>query len=130
LSTSNIPLISVVDDDRLLVEAIVSLLESVGYAAAGFLSAQDFLNSPQLRCTACLVLDVGMPGMGGLELQRRLAAEKVPTPIIFITACGEQQVSAAEVRSGAVALLRKPFSQESLLAALRSALTLPGPASP
>jgi FixJ family two-component response regulator len=130
LSTSNIPLISVVDDDRSLVEAIVSLLDSVGYAAAGFLSAQDFFNSPQLRCTACLVLDVGMPGMGGLELQRRLAAEKVHTPIIFITARGEQEVSAAEVRGGVVALLRKPFSQESLLAALRSALTLPGPASP
>jgi FixJ family two-component response regulator len=130
LSTSNVPLISVVDDDRSLVEAIVSLLESVGYAAVGFISAQDFLNSPQLHCTACLVLDVGMPGMGGLELKRRLAAENVHTPIIFITARGEQEVSAAEVRGGAVALLRKPFSQESLLAALRSALTLPGPARP
>jgi len=112
------------------VEAIVGLLESVGYAAAGFISAQDFLNSPQLRCTACLVLDVGMPGVGGLELQRRLAAEKVHTPIFFITARGEQEGSAAEVRGGAVALLRKPFSQESLLAALRLALTLSGPASP
>src|SRR5215470_2310195 len=61
---------------------------------------------------ACLVLDVGVPGMGGLELQRRLAAEKVHTPIIFITAHGEQEVSAAEVRGGEVALLRKPFSQE------------------
>ena len=67
LSTSNIPVIWVVDDDRSLVEAIVGLLESVGYAAAGFISAQDFLNSPQLRCTACLVLDVGMPGMGALS---------------------------------------------------------------
>ena len=118
------------DDDRSVVEGIVSLLESVGYVVAGFISAQDFLNSPQLRCTACLVLDVCMPGMGGVELQRRLAAENVQTPIIFITACGEQEVSPVEVTGGAVALLRKPFSQESLLAALRSALTLPGPASP
>jgi len=126
LSTSNIPLISVVDDDRSIVEAIVSLLESVGYDAAGFVSAQDFLNSHRLRRTACLILDVRMPGMGGLELQRRLAADKVHTPIIFITAQGDQEVSAETLRVGAAALLRKPFSQESLLGALRSALALPG----
>jgi len=122
LSTSNIPLISVVDDDQSLVEAIVSLLESVGYAAAGFFSAKDFLNSPQLRRTACLILDVRMPEMGGLELQRRLAAENIHTPIIFITAEGGLEVSAERQGKGAVAVLRKPFSQESLLTALRSAL--------
>ena len=82
---------------------------------------RTFSNSPQLRHTACLILDVRMPGIGGLQLQRRLAAENVHTPIIFITARGEQEVSAAAVRCGVVALLRKPFSQESLLAALRSA---------
>ena len=122
MSTSNIPLISVVDDDQSLVEAIVSLLESVGYAAAGFFSAKDFLNSPQLRRTACLILDVRMPEIGGLELQRRLAAENIDTPIIFITASGGLELSAEALRGGAVAFLRKPFSQESLLAALRSAL--------
>ena len=94
MSTSNVPLISVVDDDRSVVEAIVSLLESVGYAAAGFISAQDFLNSAQLRNTACLVLDVRMPGMGGPELQRRLSAKNIHTPIIFITAHGDQEVTA------------------------------------
>jgi FixJ family two-component response regulator len=125
LSTSNVTLISVVDDDRSVVEAIVSLLESVGYAAAGFVSAQDFLNSAQLPCTACLILDVRMPGMGGLELQRRLAAENVRTPIIFVTANGEQEISSA-LRGGAVAVLRKPFKQESLLGALRLALGEPG----
>ena len=118
------------DDDRSVVEATVSLLESVGYAATGFLSAQDFLNSPQLRLTACLILDVCMPGMGGLELQRRLAAESVLTPIIFITGCGDREVPAGVVGARATALLRKPFSQESLLAALRSALTLPGSTGP
>jgi FixJ family two-component response regulator len=126
LSTSNTPLISVVDDDQSIVESIVSLLESVGYAAAGFVSAQDFLNSPQLRRTACLILDVRMPGIGGLELQRRLAAENVHTPIIFITANADLQVSAEALRGGAVAFLRKPFSQELLLGALRSALGWPG----
>jgi FixJ family two-component response regulator len=126
LSTSNIPLISVVDDDRCVVEAIVSLLESVGYTAAGFTSGQDFLNSPRLRSTACLILDVRMPGMGGVELQKRLAAEKLHVPIIFITAHGDQEVSAQVLTTGVTALLRKPFSQESLLGALRSALVLPG----
>ena len=126
MSTSNVPLISVVDDDRSIVEAIVSLLESVGYNAAGFVSAQDFLNSPQLRRTACLILDLRMPVIGGLELQRRLAAEDVRTPIIFITANGEQEVSAAVMTGGAVAVLRKPFNQESLLGALRLALAQPG----
>jgi FixJ family two-component response regulator len=125
LSTSNIPLISVVDDDRSIVEAVVGLLESVGYAAAGFVSAQDFLNSTQLRGTACLILDVRMPGIGGLELQRRLAAEDLHTPIIFITADGSPEVSEEALKAGAVAFLRKPFSQESLLGALRSALAPP-----
>jgi FixJ family two-component response regulator len=119
-------LISVVDDDRSIVEAIVSLLESVGYPAAGFVSAQDFLNSPQLRRTACLILDVRMPGIGGPELQRRLAAENIHTPIIFITAHGDQEVFTEVLPTGATALLRKPFSQESLLGALRSALTQTG----
>ncbi len=126
MSTSKVPLISVVDDDRSVVEAIVSLLESVGYAAAGFVSAQDFLNSPQLRRTACLILDLRMPGIGGLELQRRLAAENIHTPIIFITAHGDQELSAEVLTTGVTALLRKPFSQESLLGALRSALAQTG----
>jgi FixJ family two-component response regulator len=126
LSTSNTPLISVVDDDRSVVEGIVSLLESVGYAAAGFVSAQDFLNSPHLRRTACLILDVRMPGIGGLELQRRLAAENIHTPIIFITANGGLEVSPEALSGGAVACLHKPFAQESLLGALRSALAEPG----
>jgi FixJ family two-component response regulator len=126
LSTSNVPLISVVDDDRSVVEAIVSLLESVGYTAAGFFSAKDFLNSPQLRRTACLILDVRMPEMGGLELQRHLAAENIHTPIIFITAEGGLEVSAEAQGGGGVAFLRKPFSQESLLTALRSALARAG----
>jgi FixJ family two-component response regulator len=118
-------LISVVDDDQSVVEAIVSLLESVGYAAAGFVSAQDFLSSTQLRSTDCLILDVRMPVMSGLELQRHLAAENVRLPIVFITANAEPSISQQELRSGAVALLRKPFSQDALLEALRSALDWP-----
>ena len=126
MSTTEIPLISVVDDDLSVVEATVSLLESVGFAAAGFVSAEDFLNSPQLRRSACLILDIRMPGMGGFELQRRLAAGNDHIPIIFITAHGDSDISAEALRRGAVAFLRKPFSQESLLDAVRSALAQRG----
>ena len=122
MSTPKLPLISVVDDDQSVVEGIVNLLESVGYAVAGFVSAQDFLKSAELRRTACLILDVCMPGISGPELQRRLAAENVHTPIIFITAHGDQEICGEVLSAGATALLRKPFNQESLLGALRSAL--------
>ena len=114
------------DDDQSVVEGIVNLLESVGYAAVGFVSAQDFLKSAELRRTACLILDVCMPGINGPELQRRLAAENIHTPIIFITAHGDQELSAEVLTTGATALLHKPFSQESLLGALRSALAQTG----
>jgi FixJ family two-component response regulator len=116
LSTSNAPLISVVHDDGSVLEAIVSLLESVGYVAAGFISAEDFLNSPHLRRTACLILDVRMPGIGGLELQRRLAAETVLTPIIFITGCGVEKFlreywEPVRRRSCASPLVKNPSSR-------------------
>jgi FixJ family two-component response regulator len=120
--TTEVPLISVV-------EATVSLLESVGYTTRGFRSAEDFLASPQLRGTACLILDVRMPGMQGLELQRRLAVVRDHPPIVFITGHGDHDVSAEALRNGAVALLRKPFSQESLLDAVRSALASRGEAA-
>ncbi len=122
MSTPEVPVISVVDDDPSVVEAVVSLLESVGYSAAGFTSAEEFVNSTRLGRTACLILDVSMPGMGGLELQRRLAARVDHTPIIFITAHSGDAISAEALRQGAVAFLRKPFSQESLLDAVRSGL--------
>ena len=125
MSTDEV-LISVVDDDPSVVEGIVSLMESLGYAAAGFCSAENFLSSAQLGRAGCLILDVRMPGMGGLELQRQLLATANHTPIIFITAHGESNTSAEALRQGAMAFLRKPFSQESLLEAVRSALAVRG----
>ena len=116
------PVISVVDDDPAVVEAVVSLMESVGQAAVGFSSAEEFLRSPQAGRTACLVLDVRMPGMGGLELQRRLAAGGDRTPIVFVTAHGDADAAAEALRLGAVGFLLKPFSEKSLLDAMRSAL--------
>ena len=117
-----VPLISIVDDDRSVVEAMVSLIQSVGYKAKGFPSAEDFLKSRQLRNTACLILDVRMPSMGGFELQRRLAAGNYRIPIIFITSYDSDDVHIQAFQVGAVGLLCKPFSQESLFQAVRSAL--------
>jgi FixJ family two-component response regulator len=117
-----VPLISVVDDDRSVVEAMVSLIQSVGYKAKGFRSAEDFLKSRQLRNTACLILDVLMPSIGGFELQRRLAARNYRIPIIFITSFDSDDVRSKAFQAGAVEFLYKPFSQESLFQAVRSAL--------
>jgi FixJ family two-component response regulator len=118
-----VPLISIVDDDRSVVEAMVSLIQSVGYKAKGFRSAEDFLKSRQLPNTACLILDVRMPSMGGFELQRRLAARNYRIPIIFITAYDRDDIQIQAIEGGAVGLLCKPFSQESLFQAVRCALS-------
>ncbi len=101
---------------------MVSLIQSVGYKAKGFRSAEDFLKSPQLLNTACLILDVRMPSMGGFELRRRLAAGNYRIPIIFITAYDSDEVHIEAFQTGAAGLLCKPFSQESLFQAVRSAL--------
>ena len=119
---SKVPLISVVDDDRSVVEATVSLIQSAGYKAKGFRSAEDFLESRQLLNTACLIVDVRMPSMGGFELQRRLAAGNYRIPIIFITAYDSDDVQLQALQAGAAGLLCKPFSQESLFQAVRSSL--------
>jgi FixJ family two-component response regulator len=117
-----VPLISIVDDDLSVVEAMVSLIQSVGYQAKGFLSAEEFLKSRQLLHSACLILDVLMPSMNGFELQGRLAAANYRIPIIFITALDSDDVRVRAFQTGAVEFLCKPFSQESLFQALRSAL--------
>ena len=101
---------------------MVSLIQSVGYKAKGFRSAEDFLKSRQLLNTACLILDVFMPSIGGFELQRRLVARNFRIPIIFITSFDSDDVRLQALQAGAVGFLGKPFSQESLFQAVRSAL--------
>ena len=116
------PLISLVDDASCCREALVSLLRSAGFQVEDFASAEDFLNSGRLRETACLILDVRMPGMGGLELQRRLAQTGYRIPIVFMSARatdGEQRVA---VERGAVDFLRKPFDDEVMLRAVLTAV--------
>ena len=119
---ANLPLISVVDDDDSVRESLRGLIRSVGFAVKVFASAEEFLNSDHLRNTDCLILDVRMPGMNGLELQRQLAANDRKIPVIFITAHGDEEVRSRALNGGAVDYLLKPFSEEALLNAIDAAL--------
>jgi len=115
-------LISVVDDDASVRRTTTLLIESFGFHAAGFESAAFFLKSRLLHETCCLIIDVQMPGMNGLELQSHLAAAGYKIPIIFITAYDKEASRQQALQGGAVAFLRKPFSDELLLQAIRAAL--------
>ena len=115
-------LISIVDDDESIREAIQSLLRSVGFRAKTFATAEQFLQSDQIENTACLILDVRMPGMSGLELQRRLMATQCRIPIVFVTAHGDEEARSRALQEGAVEFLLKPFSEEALLNAIQAAL--------
>ena len=119
---ANPPLISVVDDDDSVRESLGGLIRSVGFAVKAFASAEEFLTSDRLPDTDCLILDVRMPGMNGLELQRRLAASHMSIPVIFITAHGDEEARVRALNGGAVEYLLKPFSEEALLKAIDTAL--------
>jgi FixJ family two-component response regulator len=121
LNTNSRFLIAIVDDDQSVCEALESLLRSIGFRAATFMSAHDFLRSPELPNVSCAILDVRMPNMSGIELQRHLITTR-PIPIIFITAYANSRVEQQVTQAGAIRLLRKPFSDEALIDALNSAL--------
>jgi FixJ family two-component response regulator len=116
------PCISVVDDDESVREALKSLLRSAGFGAEVYASAENFLRSGALRDTECLILDVRMPGMGGVELQRLLALADCDIPVIFITAHGDEETRAQALGVNVVDFLPKPFSDELLLEAINRAL--------
>jgi FixJ family two-component response regulator len=116
------PLVCAVDDDSLMRDSTVRLLRSFGFRVEAFASAEAFENSGYFKETACLVLDVRMPEVGGLELQRRLTAKNHRIPIIFITAYVTDDIRTQALQAGAAGFLSKPFSQQSLLQAVRSAL--------
>jgi FixJ family two-component response regulator len=99
-------------------------MKSVGYIAKVFPSAGDFLNSVDLNDTGCLILDVQMPGMNGLELQNRLIASQCRVPIIFISAHSDAEARARALEAGAVGFLQKPFSEDALLDAIKSSLAV------
>ena len=115
-------LISVVDDDESVRRTTTLLIESFGFRAAAFESAETFLNSGHLHDTSCLIVDVQMPGMDGLQLQSHLAAAGCGIPIIFITAYESKGSRQRAMQAGAAAFLGKPFSDEQLLQIIRSAL--------
>jgi FixJ family two-component response regulator len=114
--------IAIVDDDDSMRSAVQDLLEAVNLPAHGFASAEEFLSSGKQHYTACLIADIRMPGMSGLELQAELNAERCRIPIIFITAHGDQRMRMQALRAGAVEFLAKPFDNEALLDSVRAAL--------
>ena len=116
------PLISVVDDDHSVRESLARLIRSVGFRVQLFESAEDFLGETAGRRADCLLLDVRMPGMNGLNLQRELSATDRDLPVIFITAHDEAGVRDRALAAGAVAFLRKPFNDELFIKTLRVAL--------
>jgi FixJ family two-component response regulator len=119
---ANAHLISVVDDDDSVRESLQGFIRSLGFAVEAFALAEEFLNSDHLRDTDCLILDVRMPGMNGLELQRQLLASRSGIPVIFITSHEDEMARLQALKDGAVDYLLKPFSEEALLNAIRTAL--------
>ena len=117
-----VPLISIVDDDDFFRNSLDNLIRSVGFRVQGFSSAEAFLNSDQVRDTACLILDVRMPRMSGLELQRRIVAANWRIPIIFVTSSADGDEQAQALEAGAVDYLYKPFREEDLINAIHVAL--------
>src|ERR1700687_1291589 len=115
-------LVAIVDDDDLMRSALQGLLKAVGLPAQAFASAEEFLESGQHRQTACLIADIRMPGMSGLELQAQLNTENCRIPTIFITAHGDTKMRMQALRAGAVEFLSKPFDDEVLLESVRAAL--------
>src|SRR5574341_1990833 len=117
-----LPLIAIVDDDDALRTSLDDLIRSIGFRTQGFPSAEAFWSSNQARSTACLILDVRMPGMNGLELQRQIVAANWQIPIIFITSHADDDARARALEAGAVDFLYKPFHEEELLNAIDAAL--------
>jgi FixJ family two-component response regulator len=115
-------LVAIVDDDGSMRSAIQGLLKSAELPAQSFASAEEFLNSGQRHEIACLITDIRMPGMSGLELQTKLNTEGRRIPIIFITGHGDERLRMQALRAGAVEFLAKPFDDEVLLESVRAAL--------
>ncbi len=116
------PIVFIVDDDVSVRESLELLIQNEGWQAETFASAQEFLDHPRADLPSCLILDVSLPGLNGLELQQRIAAERTDMPIIFITGHGDIPMTVRAMKAGAIELLTKPFSDEALLNAIRQAL--------
>jgi FixJ family two-component response regulator len=116
------PIVFVVDDDISVRESLELLIQHEGLCVETFTSAQEFLNRPRAFVPSCLVLDIAMPGLNGLELQKRVVTERPDMPIIFITGLGDIPMTVQAMKAGAVEFLTKPIGDEALLSAIRSSL--------
>lgn len=116
------PIVFIVDDDVSVRESLELLIRNGGWEPEPFASAQEFLDRPRASVPSCLVLDISLPGLNGLELQKRLAVERTDMPIIFITGYGDVPQTVQAMKAGAVEFLTKPFNDEALLSAVRHAL--------
>jgi FixJ family two-component response regulator len=114
--------VAIVDDDDLMRNALHGLLKAAGLPARAFASAEEFLQSGEQHHTACLIADIRMPGMSGLDLQATLNAEQIRIPTIFMTAHGDERMRMQALRAGAVEFLAKPFDDDVLLESVRAAL--------
>ncbi len=122
LVPSTSPIVFVVDDDISVRESLEFLIQDEGWQVETFKSAEEFLNRPREFIPSCLILDISMPGLNGLELQKRLAVERPEIPIIFLTGHGDIPKTVQAIKAGAVEFLTKPFSDGALLSAIRSAI--------
>jgi len=121
-SKESAPVVFVVDDDISVRESLELLIGTEGWRAETFASAQEFLDRPRVLVPSCLVLDISLPGLNGLDLQERVARERIDMPIIFITGHGDVPMTVQAMKAGAVEFLTKPFRDDVLLDAIRSAL--------
>jgi FixJ family two-component response regulator len=117
-----VPVISIIDDDQSVRDATTCLVRSLGYVAAAFASAEDFLRSEHVDDTAVLITDVQMPGLNGLELHERLIETGRSVPVIYITAFPEEKIRSRALAAGACGFLKKPFDEQSLIGCLDRAL--------
>jgi len=115
-------IVFIVDDDAWVRESLETLIQDQGWQPETFASAQEFLDRPRTFTPSCLVLDISLPGLNGLELQKRVAAERTDMPIIFVTGHGDIPMTVGAMKAGAVEFLTKPFNDEVLLTAIRQAL--------
>jgi len=122
MEEQGVPIVFIVDDDPSMRSALRNLIQSVGFRVEVFSSAQEFLGHKRAMTPACLVLDVRLKGMSGLELQRELAAANDPIPVIFITGHGDIPMTVRAMKAGAIEFLMKPFQKEDLLAAIHQGL--------
>lgn len=125
MASASLSLIAIVDDDPVMRDALEMLVESMDHDVAVFASAEEYLRSGLIRSTSCLISDMQMPGMSGLDLQERLIADGHRVPIIFVTAECDPATRTRGLEAGAIGFLPKPFQQENLVACLDEALSAP-----